>query len=90
VKRVSKLSSAQVKYIAGLYFEGIHDVNSMMKQYLEGTNVSLSKNISNLMDVILDSIKYKMIIIHQMEVAWLELLQNKTNIPIEIHPFPSI
>ena len=73
MKRVSKLS-INVKYIAGLYFEVIHDVKSMMEQYLEGADLGCSECMN-----LLGRYYYRHKEYNQMLKFW-EMSINKKNI----------
>ena len=71
--RVSKLST-NVKYIAGLYFELIHDVKAMMEQYLEGVDLGCSECMN-----LLGRYYYRNKDYTQMMAFW-EMAINKKNI----------
>lgn len=71
--RVSKLS-ANVKYIAGLYFELIHDIKAMMEQYLEGVDLGCPECMN-----LLGRYYYRNKDYAQMMAFW-EMAINKKNI----------
>lgn len=71
--KLSKLTT-NVKYIAGLYFEVIHDTKSMMEQYLEGIDLGCSDCMN-----LLGRYYYRNKDHYQMMKFW-EMAINKKNI----------